>query len=250
VIIRRVHPGVDAPLDLPAQQHRLDALYAAARPEWLRLNLVSSIDGSVAGVDGTSQTLTRGADRRVLGAIRRASDLVLVGASSFRGEGYLLPKAVPLAVVTATGDLTGHGMPAAVESGRLLVLCPRSAVDTVRRTLAVTGADIIELEDDGTATPIDPAAMVATLRDRGLRSIVCEGGPVLAGRLVAAGLVDELCLSTSPTIGGPTLQMLGGVDLDPVALELRQLLVDDSGVSYARWTLPDRRSSRGRTATT
>ena len=250
MIIRRVHPGVDAPLELPAEQHRLDALYATERPEWLRLNFVSSIDGSVMGVDGTSGTLTRGADRRVLGAIRRASDVVLVGASSFRGEGYLLPRAVPLAVVTTSGDLTGHGMPASVESGSLLVLCPRSAVDTVRRTLAVTGADIIELGDDGAAAPIGPPAIVATLRQSGLRSIVCEGGPVLAGRLVAAGLVDDLCLSTSPTIGGPALRMLGGVELDPMALELRQLLVDDSGVSYARWALPDHRSGRGPTATT
>lgn len=249
MIIRRVHPGVDSPLELPAEQDQLDALYSTGRPEWLRLNLVSSIDGSVAGADGTSRTLTWGADRRVLGAIRRASDVVLVGASSFRGEGYLLPKAAPLAVVTASGDLTGHGIPAAVASGSLLVLCPASAGERARASLAVRGAEIIEIRG-GDTDRIDPATIVSTLRDRGLRSIVCEGGPVLAGHVLAAGLVNELCLSTSPTIGGPALRMLGGAALDPVDLELRQLLVDDSGVSYARWALADRRSAPDRPATT
>ena len=35
-------------------------------------------------------------------------------------------------------------------------------------------------------------AALAALRERGLASIVCEGGPTLAAQLVNAGLVDEL----------------------------------------------------------
>lgn len=38
----------------------------------------------------------------------------------------------------------------------------------------------------------------------GLRTLLCEGGPHLAGELVAAGLVDELFLTLGPKLGGRT----------------------------------------------
>src|SRR5690606_25713905 len=47
-----------------------------------------------------------------------------------------------------------------------------------------------------------PRELVAELRARGLRRMLCEGGPELLGSLVDADLVDELCLTTSPLIVG------------------------------------------------
>ena len=38
------------------------------------------------------------------------------------------------------------------------------------------------------------------LRDRGLPQVLCEGGPHLFGSLLAADLVDELCLSLEPEL--------------------------------------------------
>lgn len=39
-----------------------------------------------------------------------------------------------------------------------------------------------------------------TLRSRGLCRILCEGGPTLLDELVADDLVDEMCLTVSPTL--------------------------------------------------
>src|SRR5690606_382990 len=128
---------------------------------------------------------------------------VLVGASSVRVEGYVLPKTAPLAVVTASGDLGDHAFPDAAP-GRLIVLCPPSAIAAVELSLG-HHADIIPV--DAAADRISPDSVITALRDRGHRSIVCEGGPSLAGQFLASGLVDELCLSTAPVIvgGGPAL---------------------------------------------
>jgi riboflavin biosynthesis pyrimidine reductase len=41
------------------------------------------------------------------------------------------------------------------------------------------------------------------LRKRGLDQVLCEGGPHLFGALLAADLVDELCLTVSPLLAGP-----------------------------------------------
>jgi riboflavin biosynthesis pyrimidine reductase len=47
---------------------------------------------------------------------------------------------------------------------------------------------------------VDMAAAVTALRSLGYARILCEGGPTLLGQLAAAGLMDELCLTTSPLL--------------------------------------------------
>ncbi|MBK4346742.1 dihydrofolate reductase family protein [Lacisediminihabitans changchengi] len=230
MIVRPVFPEVGPPIDLATDdaRSRLDALYATPSTEWLRINLVLSVDGSAAGSDGTSASLTAGADRKVLGAIRRAADVVLVGAESVRREGYVLPKTAPLAIVTGSGELSGHAL-AGVEPGRLLVLCPDSARDRV--TAELPAATVIVLPE--TEGRMAAGEIIAALRARGFGSIVCEGGPSLAGTLVDAGLVDELCLSTSPRIGGPQHPL----SVAATELRLERLAVDDAGVVFARWSV-------------
>lgn len=239
--LTRLYPAAAAspdPVDLDADGARqvLAELYRIPRPSWLRINLVASVNGSAAGTDGTSNTLTSRTDRKILGAIRRLSDVVLVGASSVRAEGYLLPRTAPLAVVTGSGDLSGHRIPADVAPGRLIVLCPQSALPTVHASLGGASAEIIPVPGGGA---LDPGQIVRSLRERGLASIVCEGGPQLAVQLVNAGLVDEVCLTTSPVLSGMRLPMLGGVGSDR-RLSLAQLLVDEADALYARWMLPAR----------
>jgi riboflavin biosynthesis pyrimidine reductase len=231
VIISRLLPPGD-PIDSAA----LDGLYTLPRADWLRINLISSVDGRAAGADGTSNSLTGGADRTVLGTIRRAADVVLVGASSVRAEGYVLPKTAALAVVTSTGDLGEHRLSGA-EPGRLIVLCPASAVPELRRSLGDTPAEIVQVDAAAPGIPAD--AVISALRDRGRRSIVCEGGPSLAGQLLASGLVDELCLSTAPVIVGAGPSLLGEAAAS-TSLRLTQLLADEAGFQYARWAT-DRR---------
>ncbi len=65
--------------------------------------------------------------------------------------------------------------------------------------------------------------------------ILCEGGPHLAGQLLAAGLVDELLLTVSPRLaggepaGGEALRIVEGPELDPLQeLELLGVLHSDS----------------------
>lgn len=156
------------------------------------MNLVVSLDGSAAGPDGTSSSLTTGADRAVLGAIRAESDLVLVGAATLRAEPHLVPRSTPLAVLSHSGRLGSA------------VLRP---VDVV-------------LDD------------LPARRGR----IVCEGGPSVVAQLLAADLVDEVCLTTVPrVVGGAPLPPFGGAAVP--RLTLRHLLVDDAGASYARFVV-------------
>lgn len=234
MILTRVHPAPLESLELddPATRDRLLDYYRPAADEWLRLNLVASLSGSAAGYDGTSETLTSKTDRRILGVIRELSDAVLVGAASVRVEGYQLPRRSRLAVVTASGDLSGHRLDAA-DAALVTVVCGASAVDRVRETLGDAEILTVPTEHGRIAAP----DIVAALRTAGYASIVCEGGPGLAAQLVAASLVDDVCLTTSPVLGEVRLPILDGEGLPERPATLQSLMLDEASFLFARWSL-------------
>ena len=51
---------------------------------------------------------------------------------------------------------------------------------------------------------IDWAAVLRELAARGLRNVLCEGGPTLHGELIGLDLIDEVCLTIAPVLAaGP-----------------------------------------------
>jgi len=232
VILRRLLPDA-AELDIGDAAGRAALLgeYAPPPGAHLRLNMISSFDGSAVGDDGTSESLSNRVDRRILGVIRELADAVIVGAASVRAEGYQIPRASRLAVVTATGDLGGHRFERAAEP--VLVLGPAGAVAHAAEELGDLVEPVPLAEGSG------PSAIVEALHARGLRSLVSEGGPTLARRLLEHGLVDEFCLSWSPRLVGARLPLVGAGPLEPVPLRPVALFSDEEGSLYGRWVPAD-----------
>jgi len=82
----------------------------------------------------------------------------------------------------------------------------------------------------------DLPALLSSLRDEGVRALLCEGGPRLHASLQDAGLVDELFLTIAPKLSGGSAapRILEG-ELPAVAgLELAWLLERD-GELFARY---------------
>lgn len=238
MILRPVHPepGDPIPVGDADTRDRLRARYRRAPgARGIRVNLIASVDGSARGDDGTSESLSSRADRAVLGAIRAESDAVLVGAASLRAEGYLLPRTAKLAVLTASGELAAARVGEVTDPDKLIVVGPESARARADVTLAAPHRFLALPADPegrvGLSTVIDALATV------GAPQIVCEGGPALASAFLAAGLVGELCLSTSPRLAGGGLAVLGRAAHPSTPLELAGLLIDDAGGLYARWLL-------------
>jgi riboflavin biosynthesis pyrimidine reductase len=99
----------------------------------------------------------------------------------------------------------------------------------------------VRASDDNGA--LDLRAALGVVRERfAVRTLLCEGGPHLAGQLLAAGLLDELFLTIAPKLAGgdvvseaegghhqPALSIVSGPPLEPpVQLELASLLESDS----------------------
>lgn len=209
-----------------------DRRYAVAEASHVRLNLITTITAATAGADGTSDTITSRTDRYILGAVRRAADVVVVGAQTVRAEGYLLPKSARLAIITSTGDLGPEGLSDAGREDRppALVLCPASGADAVRLALGDARTEVVAVPTD--ASRLGPHEILAALRDRGLTKVVCEGGPVLATQFLEAGVVDEVCVTVSPVLEPPSSPFVSPAER--IATEVAGMLVDDAGFSYLR----------------
>lgn len=241
-LLRRALPdhGTIDPLSPDGRTTLLD-WYTLDTPTHLRLTLISTLDGRAAGIDGTSETLTSRVDRTVLGVIRELSDAVLIGAETLRREPSVVPRARPLVVLSASGRLDGLRPPSGVDRPPVVVVSTREGAACA--AVEHPWVETIAIAEHGEQLPL-PAVLDA-LRERGLDRITAEGGPTLAGSLVEQGLVDELCLTIAPQLGGPALPLLGSAGstdgrLPPTALNatrLRQVLIDDDGALYGRWTL-------------
>lgn len=230
--LTRVHPGVAQDLDLDAPDGRETLLdwYRPPSPDWVRLNLVLALSGSAVGPDGTSNSLTSRADRRILGVIRELSDAIVVGAQTVRAEGYQIPKKTRLAIVTGSGDFAGHQLDPD-QSHRVTVVCPQGAADSVRTQLP--NAEILVVESS--SGRIEAHVIIDALRTAGYRSLVCEGGPSLASSIVAADLLDDACLTISPTLRDSAPSAFAASGLGEHRLTLEQLILDDESYVFTRW---------------
>lgn len=226
-----LHPERSGPHDSTSDESRrlLVDLYASVG-RVVRVNMIESINGSAVGDDETSESLSNRLDRRILGVIRDASDIVVVGASTVRKEGYLAPARSRLAIVTRSGDLDGHRLHDAATPP--LVLAPPAARARVEAELSGIPHDFAELS----SPDLDAHDIVGVLRSLGADRIVCEGGPTLAASFLDAGVVDELCLTTSAKLHSPGLPLLGALS-STLDATLAQLILDEDSTLYARWSL-------------
>lgn len=219
-------------------------LYAFPRGRrWVRANFVSTLDGSAVGADGRSGSINTPPDNRVFALQRELCDAVLVGAGTVRAEGYerVEPsrrRALPPALVVVSGS--GHvpeGLRAPTEGrGRgLLVTCAAAGAPRIAAARSVLGDDAVVVA--GSAS-VDLPAALDVLAERGLRHVLCEGGPTLFSSALAAGVVDELALTLVPAVvGGDRRHITAGPPLAPpegVTLAPR-LLVEEAGTMLGLW---------------
>jgi riboflavin biosynthesis pyrimidine reductase len=247
VDLGRWSPGHSGTMDSEA----LALAYAypdlSPKQSWVRANFIATLDGAAAGEDGRSGSIGNGADREVFNLMRALSDVVLVGAGTARTEGYrrvkvrapwpYLRKDRPthpsIAVFSRSGDVPPTLSKSRDDAGEvLLVTCTRAGAEAIEVARSTLGEDQVIVAGDES---VDLAAAVDHLSDRGLRRILCEGGPHLMGDLVASGRLDELCLTIAPTmVGGDQPRITAGDQL--TADLLPRLLIESEGALLGRWS--------------
>lgn len=221
----------------------LSSTAPAHRPYTL-VNFIASVDGR-ATLGGRSGGLGDDGDRAMFHGLREQVDAVMVGTGTLRTERYgrILGKPErrerraargvspePLAVVVTRTGQVPFDIPLFAEPEARVVVCAAQDLD-----LPDVAAQVEVIRTD-----MDVTAAMRELRGTyGVRSLLCEGGPLLFSSLLHEDLVDELFLTLAPKLAGgglgPTITT--GVELpDPASLSLRWLLERDASL-YLRYAL-------------
>lgn len=205
------------------------------RRPFVTLKLAQSLDGRVATADGASRWITSEPARTRVHELRGRTDAVMVGSGTALADDPRLtvrevdaPRGQPRAVI-----LDGRGRipvgATVVRDGTIVVTSPASG-GRWRRELVSAGADVVEVpaaDDAG----VEPLATLEALLARGVRTVLCEGGPTVAGALVRGDLVDRLVLHVAPIVlGDGAVPTLAGVDVAAVDTAPRWRL--DATASY------------------
>ena len=243
VTLRRLLPEpAELTADEAAAQWTFDKDMPPKRPH-VALNMVATLDGR-ASVAGRTAPISSVADRQLFHALRTRVDAVMIGAHTVRTERYgrLVRDphrreqrvaaglaADPLAIVVSGRlDLPGD-LPLLADHASSVVIITASDA-----SLGCCAARVSYLRD----VPLNLRGALERLHgEHGVRSILCEGGPRLNASLLAAGLVDELFVTTVPKLAGASgaLSIFGEAAVDePVGASLTWLL-ECEGELFARY---------------
>jgi riboflavin-specific deaminase-like protein len=237
-----------APTSVEEQVGGLDLISLAGeeRPYTIT-NFALTLDGQ-ATIAGRSGPIGSEADTAMLVALRTRVDAVMIGAGTMRAENYGRVVGDPVKRERRERDGLAPDPLMVIVSGRLDL--PWDAPlfsEPSGEVLIFTAADT---EPPDTATPVevvrhdegvDLPGLMAELRGRGVRTVLCEGGPRLHAQLIEAGLVDELFVTTAAKLaGGDGLGLVFGLSERQRPLELAWLLHEASSDElFARYRVRD-----------
>ncbi len=188
----------------------------------------ASLDGRLAAADGTSQWITCAEARTDAHRLRAESDAVMVGSGTQQADDpHLAVRHVeasrqPLRVVVDSRARTPAGARVLDDAAPTLIAVAEDA-DASHLEGRCTVVRLPRADGGG----VDLVALLRALGDHGVRTILLEGGPTLAGSFVAADLVDRVVAYIAPAlIGGGGLSALEGPGA-PSIDAVRRLRLED-----------------------
>jgi riboflavin-specific deaminase-like protein len=240
--VRRLLPD-EAETTVAEQLAELD-LEQLAHPDrpYLVLNFATTLDGRAA-INGRSGPIGSKADTEMLQRLRTRVDAVMIGAGTMRAERY--------GRMVADPDFRAYRERAGLAEDPLgVIVSNRLELPWDAGLFTDGGGEVVvftasEEEPPETATPVTVVrhpdgveldrGLEWLLTEREVKSILCEGGPTLHGRLREGGLADELFLTIAPKIaGGEGPRVLEGALPDIDRVELAWLL-ESEGELFARY---------------
>jgi diaminohydroxyphosphoribosylaminopyrimidine deaminase/5-amino-6-(5-phosphoribosylamino)uracil reductase len=198
---------------------------------FVALKLATTLDGRIADANGNSRWISGPEAREYVHWLRAGFDAIGVGGVTARADdpsltvrGPIRPRVTPLRVVfAADGDL-----PATLDVVRTARATPTLAI--VAPTAKEARLGPVETAGVEIMRSSDIAQCLASLRSRGVSSLLVEGGGRLAGALLAAGVVDRYYWVQSPLwLGMGAVPATAGVPGTGLA-------------DASRWRVSDRRA--------
>jgi diaminohydroxyphosphoribosylaminopyrimidine deaminase/5-amino-6-(5-phosphoribosylamino)uracil reductase len=172
---------------------------------YVSLKLAVSLDGFIASQPGVQEWLTGEEARQFVRELRIAHDATAVGVGTVRVDNPQLTVRPPhkrlreyvRVVICETSPVDSASAIFKPEKGyaKTIVLAPAGARD---RFAALESLADVLYAGEADAPRLNLAGALHALRERGITSLLCEGGPTMAGHLLTDGLVDRFHWIVAP----------------------------------------------------
>lgn len=206
---------------------------------FITLKYAMTLDGKIATASGDSKWITGEAARAMAHRLRKQHDAVLVGIGTVLADDPEL----------TTRMVAGKNPVRVVLDSRLRISLMATVLNPAAETIIFTSKEADEVKCEALAAlpnvevvrlpatkgRLPVAQVVAALAERGLTSLLVEGGSAVLGAFYDAGLADRVYAFIAPKLIGGTnaLTPVGGEGSELVAagwqleeLELKQLCPD------------------------
>lgn len=209
------------------------------------VNFAATVDGR-ATISGVSGPIGSSTDTAMLAGLRTRFDAVMIGAGTMRAERYGRPVGDPakreareriglppdplMVIVSGRLDLPWDA-PLFTEADAPVLILTASEAEPPETEAAV---EVVRHEGF-----VDVVEALRHLRvERGVRALLCEGGPGLHNQLEGAGVVDDLFLTIAPKLAGGEAPRIIEGELPAVAALRLGWLLEEEGELFLRYRRP------------
>jgi len=197
-------------------QNRFFLKYVASKRPYVIAKSATSLDGRVATRTGHSQWITGPEARQRGHELRQAVDAILVGADTVICDDPSLTVRLPADILDK--EAIRHPRPVILDSTGRIPLTAKLLDGTLptrtiivgtdqvrgdhRKVLESRGFEVLIVRGNANGIGSDPAAILDALGQRGIHSLLLEGGAAVLGSFRDANLIDELWAFIAPIIIG------------------------------------------------
>ncbi len=228
--------------DGDAEAGRLLEAYIKHRTTGLPFVIVkfaATLDGKIAASSGDSRWVAGEAARAWAHGFRTKVDAIICGVNNVLLDdpqltarpGGMMAERQPLRIVADSRGRTPLDAKVLGPGGKTIIATTAASPPAWRAQIEARGAEALVLPSDASGR-VDLHTLLRTLGERGVLSLLVEGGGVLHASFFAAGLVDKVHAIIAPKIiGGAAYPAVAGDGVARMsdAVALRDIEIDRMG---------------------
>jgi diaminohydroxyphosphoribosylaminopyrimidine deaminase/5-amino-6-(5-phosphoribosylamino)uracil reductase len=200
--------------------------YISCKIPFVCLKLAASLDGKIATARGDSKWITGTASRALVHCLRSRADAVMVGIGTvLRDDPQLTVRLCPGATINPLRVIVDSRLRTPLKSRILatardvptIIATTGNSAQARARAITQSGAELLVLPAHNGR--VNLRLLMKKLAQRGIASVLLEGGSTLSAAALEDGIVDKVLFFYAPIIIGGTnsYSMVGGAGSEKIS---------------------------------